>query len=152
MRTLSEQGYALIMRHEGFSPIPYICPAGLSTIGYGHVILEGEAFPKAGISPEMAKNLLKQDVRRVEWAVNRFVAVEMSQNQFDALVSFAYNIGNKAFERSTLLRCLNQGLYEKVPKELGKWVFSRGKRLSGLVKRRAEEAKLFSTKREFTEL
>ncbi len=152
MKKLSEQGYALIMRHEGFSPIPYICPAGLPTIGYGHVIIDKEAFPKAGISPDSAKTLLKQDVNRFEAAINRFVTVQINQNQFDALVSFAYNIGIQAFERSTLLRHLNQGHYEKVPKELEKWVFSRGRRLSGLIKRRREEARLFSAKPGFTEL
>ena len=144
-KKLSEQGYALIMRHEGFSPIPYICPAGLPTIGYGHVIIAGEAFPRCGISPEIAKNLLKQDVERFEAAINRLVQVEITQNQFDALVSFAYNIGTKAFENSTLLKRLNGGQPEKVPKELEKWVFARGRRLTGLIRRRKEEADLYSS-------
>lgn len=152
MKKLSERGYALIMKYEGFSPIPYICPAGLPTIGYGHVIIEGEVFPKAGISPEMAKILLKQDVVRFETAINRLVTARINQNQFDALVCFAYNIGTKAFEKSTLLKLLNQGQHEKVPRELGKWVFSRGRRLSGLARRRAAEAALYSGKPDFTEL
>lgn len=137
----SEQGLALIRRSEGFSAQIYLCPAEKPTIGYGHVIRAGESYPN-GISEAEAEALLAKDVEGTEQAIGRLVMVSLSQNQFDALVAFAYNIGVKAFEKSTLLRLLNEGnsaAYE----QFGRWVYAGGRKLDGLTVRRAAEAALF---------
>ncbi|MEK6746514.1 MAG: lysozyme [Pseudomonadota bacterium] len=139
----SENGLELIKQFEGFSGVPYYCPAWKLTIGYGHVILSGENFPKAGILKIEATNLLKQDVSMAEKAINRLVKIPLLQNQFDALVSFAYNIGAQRFENSTLLRFLNDNRMELVAKEFSRWVFAGGIMQKGLVKRRKAEKKLF---------
>lgn len=140
---ISETGLKLIRDFEGFSPTPYRCPAGLMTIGYGHVIDKSEAYTDAGISPKEAETLLKQDVNIVEQAIDRLVEVPLSQHQFDALVSLVYNIGTHAFEKSTLLRYLNAGDTEKAAREFSRWVYSRGRVLQGLKARREAESQLF---------
>ena len=152
MRIMSEQGIALLKTFEGFSATPYICPAGVLTIGYGHVIKPSECLTEAPISREEAEIILKQYVKESEQAVTRLVRVELCQEQFDALVSFAYNVGIKAFEKSTLLKKLNAGKPLEAALELEKWVFAGGKRLPGLVNRRKMERILFSGSGDFTKL
>lgn len=137
----SEQGLALIRKYEGFSSTPYRCPAGKLTIGYGHVILAGENFQP--LSEAKAEELLARDVASTEQAVSRLAAVPLRQNQFDALVSFAYNVGTEAFEKSTLLRYLNAG-NPAAADEFNRWVYAKGQKLPGLVARRAAETGLFS--------
>jgi lysozyme len=95
----SEQGLTLIKNFEGFSAKPYICPAGKSTIGYGHVIAAGEQFPGGEIDLNMEEILLKQDVIQREQAINCLIQVTLLQYQFDALISFVYNIGIQAFDK-----------------------------------------------------
>ncbi len=136
----SEQGLALIRRFEGFSATPYRCAGGKMTIGYGHVIRPGETFQQIGIRE--AEELLKNDVLETERAVARLVEFPLKQCQFDALVSFAYNVGTKAFEKSTLLRLLN-AQNPVVLQEFGRWVHAAGRRLEGLAARRAAEMALF---------
>src|SRR5258706_6018694 len=126
---ISEQGMALIRQSEGFSVTPYICPAGKRTIGYGHVIQAGENYPACGINEGEAEAILLQDISKTEQAVSRLVTVNLAQNQFDALVSFAYNIGINAFEKSTLLRLLNAGETGACAGQFGRWVYGGGKRL-----------------------
>ena len=140
---ISEYGLNIIKKYEGFSTIPYFCPARKLTIGYGHVIVSRETFPLSGISTEIAENLLKQDVSIAEMAINHLVAIKLLQNQFDALVSFVYNVGGKAFEKSTLLRLLNENKQELAAAELSKWIFAGGAVQNGLISRRAEEKQLF---------
>ena len=140
---ISEQGLALIRQSEGFSAETYICPAGKTTIGYGHVVRPNERFPD-GIDKEEAENILQQDVTETEQAVSRLATVELSQNQFDALVAFAYNIGVGAFEKSTLLRLLNDGDMAAAAGEFGRWVYAGDKKLDGLVRRRSLETALFN--------
>lgn len=101
----SQQGINLISQHEGFSPLPYKDSAGLWTIGKGHKIKQGEQFTE--IPEEQADELMKQDLIPVENCINESVLAPISQNQFDALVSLAYNIGVNAFKNSTLLKILN---------------------------------------------
>ncbi len=139
----SEQGIALIKRFEGFSAKPYLCPAGKTTIGYGHVIGSGERFPPAGISPAEAEALLVRDVRSAEAAVGRCITMPLSQQQFDALVSFCYNVGSQAFEKSKLVRLINQALPGAAAEEFGRWVHVGGRKMPGLIKRRKEEYLLF---------
>ena len=139
----SEAGLKLIKQFEGFFPTPYYCPASKLTIGYGHVILARESFPKAGISKLEAANLLKQDVSIAEKAINRLVKTPLLQNQFDALVSLVYNIGSQHFETSTLLRFLNDNSMELAAKEFARWVFAGGLMQKGLVRRRKAEKLMF---------
>lgn len=141
MRT-SAVGINLIKRWEGFRSKAYLCPANVWTIGYGHTktAKQGQV-----ISELQAKSLLIRDLAEYEQAVNEMVIVPLTQNQFDALVSFTFNVGTGAFSRSTLLKVLNRGEYEKVASQFGRWVNGGGRKLPGLVNRRKEERKLFLT-------
>lgn len=141
MRHVTEEGLNLIKQFEGFSPTIYICPAGYPTIGYGHVVLahEQDQFA-AGITQAEATEILRKDVRTAERGVLRLIAVPLTDGQFDALVSFTFNLGAGALQRSTLRRKVNRGEHESVPAELLKWVWAAGKRLPGLVRRRRAEA------------
>lgn len=146
MRHVTEAGLNLIKRFEGFSPTIYICPAGYPTIGYGHVVLtdEREEFA-AGITQAEATDILRKDVGIAERAVLRLIYVPLTDGQFDALVSFTFNLGAGALQRSTLRRQVNRGEHESVPAELMKWVWAAGKRLPGLVRRRRAEASAYSS-------
>ena len=136
----SKSGIESIKRHEGFRATAYRCPAGVWTIGYGHT---ATARPGMIISELQGLKLLEEDLEKFERAVNELVKVKINQNQFDALVSFTYNVGVTAFRNSTLLKVLNQGNYEQVKHEFARWVNAGGRRLPGLVKRRKDEARLF---------
>ena len=141
----SETGIALIKSFEGFSATPYKDIAGLLTIGYGHLILPGEVF--GAISSMEADLLMRKDVaEKAERFVNDLVEVPLLQNEFDALVSFTFNVGGANFKKSTLLKVLNEGKKENVPQELLKWDFAGGHKSDAILKRRQKEAKLFSLK------
>jgi GH24 family phage-related lysozyme (muramidase) len=144
MRHVTEEGINLIKRFEGFSSTIYICPAGYPTIGYGHVVLahEQEQFA-TGITQAEATELLRKDVRIAERALLRLISVPLTDGQFDALVSFTFNLGAGALQRSTMRRKVNRGEHEGVPTELMKWVWAAGKRLPGLVRRRRSESILY---------
>ena len=144
MRHVTEAGLNLIKRFEGFSHTIYICPAGYPTIGYGHVMLahEREQFA-AGITQAEATELLRKDVRIAERAVLRLISVPLTDGQFDALVSFTFNLGAGALQRSTLRLKVNRGEHDGVPAELMKWVWAAGKTLPGLVRRRRLESILY---------
>lgn len=144
--TISEHGLSLIKKFEGFKVTAYLCPAGIPTIGYGHTgsdVTKSDVGVKT-ISEKEASDLLRQDVKKAEDAVNRKVLVPISQNQYDALISFTYNLGESNLASSTLLRLLNQGDYEGAQKEFVKWNKAGGKPLLGLTKRREAEAALFA--------
>ena len=142
MRHVTEEGLNLIKRFEGFSSTIYICPAGYPTIGYGHVVLaheqEQEQFA-TGITQAEATELLRKDVRIAERAVLRLISVPLTDGQFDALVSFTFNLGAGALQRSTLRRKVNRGEHESDPAEFMKWVWAAGEKLPGLVRRRQAE-------------
>jgi lysozyme len=140
MRHITQAGIDLIKRFEGFSPTVYICPAGYPTIGYGHVVKlqERERFA-GGITAEQAEFLLRQDVQTAEYAVLRLITVPLTDGQFDALVSFTFNLGAGALQRSTLRRKINRRDYAAVPAEFRKWVWAGGRRLEGLILRREAE-------------
>lgn len=116
MHRITEEGLKLIKRFEGFSPTIYIFPAGYPAIGYGHVVLahEQEQFA-AGITPAEATELPRKDVRIAEGAVLRLVSVPLTDGQFDALVSFTFNLGAGALQRSTPRRQVNRGEHESAP-------------------------------------
>lgn len=137
---ISEKGLALIRQFEGLRLLAYKCAAGVPSIGYGHT---RTAKMGQSITQERAEELLREDVARFEAAVSRLVKVPLTQDQHDALVSFAFNLGAKALEKSTLLRLLNAGDYSGTAAQFDRWVYASGKKLSGLVKRRAAERALF---------
>ena len=144
MRT-SRAGIDLIKEFEGLRLEAYRCPAGLWTIGYGHTTAAGAPVVKPGmtITAAEAERILARDLASYEAGVTRLVKVDISQGQFDALVSFAYNCGSGALERSTLLKRVNACRFSDVPAELMKWTKSGGRELPGLVRRRRAEAKLW---------
>jgi lysozyme len=143
MRHITLQGIELIKYYEGFSPTAYLCPAGIRTIGFGHVIRQGEVFSSAGISREEAVEILRRDVVSAEQSVLRLITVPLMDGQFDALVSFAFNLGGGALQRSTLRRKINRGEHDEVPPELLKWCWVGGRKLVGLLARRRAEARLY---------
>lgn len=146
MRHVTEAGLNLIKRFEGFSPTIYICPSGYPTIGYGHVVLAHEQVQfAAGITQAEATELLRKDVRIAERAVLRLISVPLTDGQFDALVSFTFNLGAGALQRSTLRWKVSRGEHEGVPSELMKWVWAAGKRLPGLVCRRMAESSAYAS-------
>lgn len=146
MKKASDKCIQLIKLFEGFSAKPYLCPANVITIGYGSTRdTDGKPITMAHrhITETEASNLVRATLGTYENAVNRYVKVEINQNQFDALVDFAYNAGAKNLLGSTLLRKLNAGDYEGASKEFGKWVYAGSKKLAGLVRRREAERLLF---------
>jgi len=142
MRT-GPQGIELIRHFEGCRLDAYLCPAGVWTIGYGHTadVKEGDS-----IDQEAAEAFLIEDLEKFEQAVTRLVEVPLTQQQFDALVSWTFNLGAGNLAESTLLRKLNNYQYAEVPEQMMRWVRAGGQVLEGLVKRRAAEAALFQNK------
>lgn len=116
---ISQRGINLIKRWEGFRSKAYLCPANVWTIGYGHT---ATAKPGMCVSETEAEDLLKKDLARFENSVSRLVTVDLTQNQFDALVSFTFNVGTGALAKSTLLRKLNNKDYNDAASELDRWV------------------------------
>ena len=141
MRHITQDGIDLIKRFEGFSSTVYICPAGYPTIGYGHLVRSAESFNE--ISETEAEELLCRDVESAERAVLRLVNAPLTDGQFDALVSFTFNLGSGAFQRSTLRRKVNRQAHDEVPEQLMRWVWAGGRKLNGLRKRRSAESILY---------
>lgn len=144
MTEISENGIKLIKNFEGCRLEAYKCPAGVWTIGYGHTGAEVHAGLK--ITQEQANKYLKNDLLIHCNNVSRLVKKPLTQNQFDALVSFEYNVGYGNFASSTMLKLLNQGKYSEAALQFGRWVYANKKVLSGLVKRRQAEKDLFLKK------
>ena len=144
MRHVTDEGLALMKRFEGFSPTIYTCPGGWPTIGYGHVVREGERGRfEGGVSEDEAEELLRRDVGVAERAVLRLIAVPLTDGQFDALVSFTFNLGSGALQRSTLRRKVNREDHGAVPAEFRKWVWASGRKLKGLVRRQEAETVIY---------
>jgi lysozyme len=151
-RRINDEGLALIKQWEGLRLQAYRDPIGIWTIGYGHTLTAREGLT---IAPSRAEDLLKMDLRGAEKIVATHVSVPLSDEEFSALVSFVFNVGPgkpgvkdgfvwlKNGKPSTMLRLLNAGDYEGALGEFSKWVNAGGKRLTGLVNRRAAEAGLF---------
>lgn len=142
---MTEEGLALIRRFEGFRGTAYRCPAGQWTIGYGHTSEAGPPVVRPGMtmSEEEARAVLARDVSHFAADVAGLVKRPLSDAQFSALVSFAYNVGTPAFARSSVLKAVNAGRFADVPPALKLWVKGGGKVLPGLARRRAAEAELF---------
>ncbi len=137
---ISQAGIDLIKRWEGFRSNAYLCPGNVWTIGYGHT---KNVYQGMCISKEQAEQLLKEDLKHFEASVSQLVTVKLNQAQFDALVSFTFNVGVYAFKKSTLLRLINQENFLEGANQFERWVYANRKKLPGLVKRREEEKKLF---------
>jgi lysozyme len=142
---VNDRGLALIRKFEGLRTRAYRDAAGIWTIGYGHTSMAGP--PRVGrgtrISRADAAAILARDVASFAQGVAVLLKVPLSDAQFSALVSFAYNVGLDNFRKSSVLRAVNSGDFAAVPRRLSLWVKARGKVLPGLVNRRAAEAALF---------
>jgi lysozyme len=141
-REINQEGLDLIKRSEGLRLQVYKDAVGKATIGYGHLILAGEDF-SGGITEEEAEEILKKDLERTEIGVEQAVDVDLTDNQFAALVSFAFNLGVRTLQRSTLLMLVNKGDFDSAADEFPKWCYAGGKQLKGLVTRRLAERDLF---------
>ena len=140
----SNKGVELIKRHETLKLKAYKCPAGVWTIGYGRTkdVREGMIIDNL-----TADEFLREDVQDAEYAVSRFVAKPLNQNQFDALVSFVFNLGATKFKNSTLLSRINNNPSDPdIRYQFSRWNKAGELVLSGLTKRRAEEADLYFSK------
>ena len=139
----SDRGIELIKAHEGFLSHAYRCPAGRWTIGYGHTggVKSGDVVTQA-----QATVLLTGDIVTAEKAVS-VAGLKLAQNQFDALVSFVFNVGAGNFNRSTLLKYARANVDDpRIRLEFSKWIYADGKVLPGLVKRRKAESDLYFSK------
>jgi lysozyme len=136
----SQEGIDLIKHFEGCETKAYQCSADVWTIGYGHTfcVKEGDK-----ITEEEAEALLKEDLCDFEEHVDRLVTVSLNQDQFDALVSWTFNLGPTNLKESTLLRKLNEGHYDDVPAEMARWNRAGGEVLEGLKRRRKAEGLLW---------
>jgi len=140
---ISQEGIALIKKFEGCELTAYQCSAGVWTIGYGHTkgIEEGME-----ITQQEAEDMLVEELHEYENYINDNVTAPLSQNQFDAMVSWVYNLGPANLKASTLLKVLNAGNYDDVPFQMRRWNKAGGVTLDGLIRRREAEALLFQNK------
>ena len=143
-RRINAAGLSHVKRWEGLRTRAYRDVAGILTIGYGHTSAAGAPVVKDGmtITEAEAEEILRRDLQKFEERVERFVKVPLTDNQHAVIVSFDFNTGK--LDKSTLLKKLNKGDYDAVPTELMKWVHAGGKKVKGLVNRRAAEAGLWA--------
>jgi lysozyme len=153
---VGQNGKNLFKEWEGLVLHEYPDSGGAPTIGIGHlltrserisgkIVIGGQALDyRDGLTEQQCWDLLDQDLDVAENAVNAAVTVALNQNQFDALVSFTFNVGEGAFRGSTLLKLLNQGQYSEVPTQLRRWVRDNGQIVQGLVNRREKEITLWN--------
>jgi len=148
--TVSNKGYALIKEFEGLRLKPYLCSANVPTIGYGSTFYENGTRVKltdAPITESKAMDLLKVTVSKFALKVDAMVKKDITQNQFNALVSFAYNVGSGALASSTLLKLVNINPNDAmISKEFLKWTKAGGVKNKGLENRRIKESALYFTK------
>lgn len=136
----SIKGINLIKEFEALRTEAYKCPAGVWTIGYGHTsnVRKGQV-----INELCAETFLAIDLQKCEYAINTSVTVPLNQNQFDALASFIFNVGVGAFQKSTLLKKLNNSDYTGAADKFDEWIYSNKKISQGLINRRKKEKDLF---------
>ena len=140
---ISNEGLALIKKFEGCELTAYKCAAGVWTIGYGHIkdVYEGQT-----ITQSEAESMLQHEMEEYEGYINSSVTVPLTQNQFDALVSWVFNLGAGNLRASTLLKVVNLSDMECVPAQIKIWNKAGGKVLDGLIRRREAEALLWQGK------
>jgi lysozyme len=139
---LSAAGLELIKKSEGFRSHTYTDVAGFATIGYGHRLLLHESFPD-GITEAQGAEILAEDVRLAESAVERLVKISLTQGQFDALTDFCFNLGAGRLASSTLLVELNSGNLQEAQRQLLRWDMAAGEANGGLEARRRAECELW---------
>ena len=147
-------GVEIIKKFEGFFSRPYLCPANVTTIGFGSTRwFDGDriVMDSRTINEEDATRLLQMELHHIEAAIPRLIKVPLTQNQFDALASFTFNLGSGRLQSSTLRSKINRLNYQGAADEFPKWRKAGGRVLRGLVIRRERERRLFLTKGE-TEL
>jgi lysozyme len=146
----NEVALALIRRFEGCRLTPYLCPAGIPTIGYGSThYLDGTAVTLLDppISKLIAEGLLQASVERLYLPAVRKLCPNIDDpNRLAAIIDFTYNLGMSRLKASTLRQRINEGQWDSVPAELRKWTFARGRKQAGLIRRREAEIALFSMK------
>jgi lysozyme len=147
---VSEHAIKLIKHHEGVRNRPYRCPANLYTVGVGHLIGDGKSLPDSWnrtFSQEEIDGILKSDLRRFELGVSKMLPnVPLRQHEFDAIISFCFNLGLGCFQRSTLRQALLRGDKKAAMESLVKYCRAGGKILRGLQIRRLDEKALFEGK------
>lgn len=155
---IDQAGIDFIKSAEGVKNFVYADSAGLPTIGVGHLLTQDELTNGKihidgkshkyhdGLPDDVIDRLLLRDLHIAELSVRSNVRVNLTQNQYNALVSFAFNVGVGAFRKSTLLRLLNNSDYESVPYQMRRWVFSAGRQIQGLKNRREKEIELWNKK------
>lgn len=146
---VSDKGLFFCAQFEGLSLTPYLCPAKVPTIGYGTTFYEDGTkvrLSDPAITKERALQLLRYHMNHFAQTVDSYTTDAVNQQQFDALVDFAYNLGTNALKGSTLLKKVNLNPSDPaIPVEFSRWVNAGGKRLAGLVRRRAAESILYTT-------
>ena len=140
---ISQEGISLIKKFEGCELEAYKCAAGVWTIGYGHTKNVKE---EDSITKEEAETLLVNELMDYCNYVDLYVKVPLKQNQFDALVSWTYNLGPTNLQSSTMLKFLNAGDYHLIPTQIKRWNKAKGQVLEGLTRRREAEALMFENK------
>jgi lysozyme len=144
---VSEHAIKLIKHHEGVRNRPYRCPAGLWTVGVGHLIGDGKSLPDSWnrtFTEIEIDGILKSDLRRFELGVHKMLPnVPLRQHEFDAIISFCFNLGLGCFQRSTLRQALLRGDKKAAMESLVKYCRAGGKILRGLQIRRLDEKALF---------
>lgn len=147
---ISQKGIDLIKQFEGFSSKPYLCPAKIPTIGFGATFYENGkkvTMNDQPINEDRAIDLLKDMLTKFEQYVDSYCVDSITQEQFDALVSFCYNLGPSNLKNSTLLKKVNANPNDpSIEAEFMKWTKAGGKTLKGLVRRREAESKLYFNK------
>ena len=140
---ISQEGVSLIKKFEGCEYNAYKCAAGVWTIGYGHTadVKEGDL-----VTQQEADKILEEDMKEFEGYIKNLVKVPLKQNQFDALVTWVFNLGPSNLEQSTMLKFLNAGDYHLIPSQIKRWNKAGGKVLEGLIRRREAESLLFEDK------
>jgi lysozyme len=147
---ITPEAIDLIKHYEGFRTHAYRDATGILTIGYGHTSMAGPPVVNAGdvVSAAQAEDILAADVEKFAAGLRPLLHRELSDKQFSALVSFAYNVGISNVARSSVLAAVNAGNFEAVPQRLSLWVKAGSQTLPGLVKRRAAEAAMFISGRD----
>lgn len=155
MRPIPDAAFALVRQHETLhDPVPvtaelyepYYDPVGFPTIGYGHLLSREPWSPLdrwSAITEAEADALLDRDMARAARAVLRLIEVPLTDGQFAALTDFTFNVGAGNLQLSTLRRVINREDYPEAPNQFRRWVFARGVKLPGLVRRRDDEIGLW---------
>lgn len=145
LKDISENGYAIIRDFEGFRADAYLDTGGVWTIGFGTIRYPNGTKVKKGdkCTRGQAELWLMNDAKWVDACLDKYVTSKLNQNQFDALASFVYNVGETAFSKSTMLTLLNQSKFDLASSQFDRWIYDNGKVINGLVNRRTQEKQLF---------